>query len=105
MIEVADCVQKAIIFDKSESLLAEYPVDLVITHPAQWPLVAINRTMRAITDAFVYTFSDTTFRHVMLATEPEACAQMTMRDAVEKKMTRLSKVNPSHSCRLPRFKS
>lgn len=94
MSEVADRVLKAILNERDPTTLSEYPIDLVVTHPAQWPETAINLTLKAVTGAFADAFSGehATFRHVFLATEPEACAQITMKDAVEDRTSNLRPV-------------
>ena len=98
MSEVADSVLESIRAERDESTLEEYPIDLVITHPAEWPETAINLTMKAITEAFAVAFSGVkgglgaNFRQVFLATEPEACAQMTMNDAMKDKTSNLRAV-------------
>jgi hypothetical protein len=94
MTEVAECVLRHIEIEKDPSTLRDYPIDLVITHPAQWPQPAMNLTVRAVTKAFERIFSsvDATFRHVMLASEPEACAQVTMKDAIDGNLSNLRQV-------------
>lgn len=98
MAEVADCVLESIKAERDESTLEMHPIDLVITHPAkhatEWPETAINLTVKAVTEAFAVAFdglggSRANLRNVFLATEPEACAQMTMHDAAKSKTSNL----------------
>ena len=95
MSEVADCVLQSIKTERDETTLDLYPIDLVVTHPARWPETAVNLTVRAVTEAFTVAFSGVRggagahFRHVSLATEPEACAQTTMKDAAKARTSNL----------------
>ncbi len=56
------------------------PIDLIITHPANWPDEAVNKTYRAATAAFS-TRVFPMLRNVSFVSEPEACAHYTLRAA------------------------
>ena len=63
--------------------LENFPIDIVITHPAVWDARAQNLTFRAVLSAFRRVFHDIRVRPnvVRLASEPEACAQYTVQAA------------------------
>lgn len=95
MLEVGCCVVESIKAERHESTLDDHPIDLVVTHPAEWPETAVNLTVRAVTEGFATAFSGVRgglgarWRRVLLATEPEACAQLTMSDASRDKTANL----------------
>ncbi|KAF6797596.1 Chaperone protein DnaK [Colletotrichum sojae] len=91
--KVATYVRKDIEKTKDPQTLGEYPIDLIITHPAVWPDQAKNITFRAANKAFGDVFSEMADNpgHVRLTTEPEACAQYTMRNAQNEGIARLRK--------------
>lgn len=68
---------------KDAKTLEQFPVDVVITHPAKWDSRAKNITFRAVMSAFKATFRDIRILlgQIRLATEPEACAQYTLQGA------------------------
>ncbi|KAI1349090.1 hypothetical protein F5Y01DRAFT_327762 [Xylaria sp. FL0043] len=80
--KVAAVVRQDIRNKKDEVVLTKFPIDLVITHPAIWDARARNTTFRAASKAFTREFDiyDLPPSKVMLATEPEACAQYIMSD-------------------------
>ncbi|KAK3386787.1 hypothetical protein B0H63DRAFT_140781 [Podospora didyma] len=57
------------------------PLDMVVTHPAEWPYEAINKTYRAVTAAFDKLMFPTR-RNIYLVPEPEACAVFTVQDMI-----------------------
>ncbi|CAI4213304.1 unnamed protein product [Parascedosporium putredinis] len=87
--EVAKAVRADIEAKRSAAteLLARFPIDLVITHPAEWDQRAKNTTFRAVNEAFrnygAFPSLRTTPGSVYLVTEPEACAQYTAVTASE----------------------
>ncbi|KAK0627759.1 hypothetical protein B0T14DRAFT_422206 [Immersiella caudata] len=63
--------------------LEQFPVDVVITHPAVWDERGKNLTFRAATSALKAAFQNIKVRpgYLRLASEPEACAQYTLQAA------------------------
>lgn len=63
--------------------LQQFPIDIVITHPAVWDDRAKNLTFRAVMSAFRSVFQDIQVKpgYLRLATESEACAQYTLQAA------------------------
>ncbi|KAG7284675.1 hypothetical protein NEMBOFW57_009284 [Staphylotrichum longicolle] len=63
--------------------LQQFPIDIVITHPAVWDDRAKNLTFRAVMSAFRSVFQDIQVKpgYIRLATESEACAQYTLQAA------------------------
>ncbi|KAF2737635.1 actin-like ATPase domain-containing protein [Polyplosphaeria fusca] len=57
--------------------LEHVPLDLVITHPVNWPYDALNKTFRAVMSAFPRRWYGA-LRDVYLMTEPEACSAHTV---------------------------
>jgi hypothetical protein len=92
--EVAECVLNHIRNEREHATLRDFPIDLVITHPAMWHPRAVNQTFRAATAAFERVFEkmNAKFDKIRLVSEPEACSQFTMRDAVEKSAANLRRV-------------
>ncbi|KAK1756307.1 hypothetical protein QBC47DRAFT_444660 [Echria macrotheca] len=68
--------------------LEEFPIDLMITHPAKWQLRARNITFRAVNEAFrsVFPRMRDLPGHVRMGTEPEASAQYIMSLAVRTRL-------------------
>ncbi|KAF9875535.1 hypothetical protein CkaCkLH20_06916 [Colletotrichum karsti] len=91
--EVAKYVRSDIEAKRIADNLAEWPIDLVITHPAIWHSRAKNITFRAVNNAFRYEFHEMATNHgcVRLATEPEACAQYTMHNVRKQGLSSLRK--------------
>ncbi|KAK3319151.1 hypothetical protein B0H66DRAFT_498128, partial [Apodospora peruviana] len=89
--KVAICVRRDIENKRDPTTLQEFPIDLIITHPAEWQPRARNSTFRAAHEAFRAIFSEMDRRpgNIMMTTEPEACAQYTMRVALDQGMTGL----------------
>ncbi|KAK2779585.1 hypothetical protein CKAH01_02933 [Colletotrichum kahawae] len=77
---VAKYVRGDIRAKKDPNTLSEFPIDLVITHPAIWHDRAKNITFRAVNKAFRAEFREMELNpgNIRLVTEPEACAQYTM---------------------------
>ena len=94
--EVAECVVSHIENERDRDTLNLFPIDFVITHPAVWHSRAVNQTFRAVNAAFEEALrsKDVKIGSVRLATEPEACAQYTMRSASENHSIRLKQVEP-----------
>lgn len=96
--EVAKAVRADIEAKRSAAteLLARFPIDLVITHPAKWDERAKNTTFRAVNEAFrnygAFPSLRTIPGSVYLVTEPEACAQYTAVTASEQGLASLQKV-------------
>ncbi|KAK4225637.1 hypothetical protein QBC38DRAFT_254642 [Podospora fimiseda] len=69
--------------EKDAKTLEQFPIDLVITHPADWDSRGRGLTFRAAMTAFRAAFSGIHVRTgtLRLATEPEACAQYTLQAA------------------------
>ncbi|KAM7208581.1 chaperone protein DnaK, partial [Naviculisporaceae sp. PSN 640] len=63
--------------------LEQFPMDVVITHPAVWDDRAKNLTFRAVTSALKAAFQGVNVKpgYLRLASEPEACAQYTAQAA------------------------
>jgi hypothetical protein len=82
---VAKCVRRDIESQKDKAHLKQFPIDYVITHPAEWDSRAKNLTFRSVKAAFDRVFREAAKKKssVHLVTEPEACAQYTRRDAKE----------------------
>jgi hypothetical protein len=82
--EVAKCVWSDIVEGSDEINLSVWPVDFVITHPAEWDQRAMNLTFQAVTKAFERKFHPSRVKlgSIRLATEPEACAQYTIRSSI-----------------------
>jgi hypothetical protein len=78
--ETARWVRRQIEKDDRE-IFADFPIDLIITHPAEWPLKSRSTTFKAVTQAFEGIFPELKNGRgtIRMATEPEACAQFTMR--------------------------
>jgi hypothetical protein len=93
--EVAICVRHDIENNRDKTTLTQFPIDLVITHPAVWDARAKNLTFRAVTTAFERIFPEVASTpspsYTRLATESEACAQYTMRDAQNGQVNTLRK--------------
>ncbi|KAH6886895.1 hypothetical protein B0T10DRAFT_490464 [Thelonectria olida] len=93
--EVARNARRQIELDHTDNprRLEEYPIDLVITHPAEWTYGACNQIFRAVNDAFTLAFYDyldfESMGNIRLVSEPEACAQWTMKGAREEGIDRL----------------
>ncbi|KAL8366165.1 hypothetical protein RB595_004779 [Gaeumannomyces hyphopodioides] len=85
---VANEVYKDIANNRDPAALDEFPIDLIITHPAVWDQRATNLTFRAVTTAFSSVFSGLRGNpgYVRMTTEPEACAQYTLQDARSKSL-------------------
>jgi hypothetical protein len=81
--EVIDHVRTAIENTRDAQTLQQFPIDIVITHPAVWDDRAKNLTFRAVMSAFRAVFQDIRVKpgYIRLATEPEACAQYTLQAA------------------------
>ncbi|KAF2866044.1 hypothetical protein BDV95DRAFT_584773 [Massariosphaeria phaeospora] len=58
-------------------LLENIPLDIVMTHPVNWPYEAVNKTYRAVMAAFPKLMYGNV-RDVYMTTEPEACALYTV---------------------------
>ncbi|KAK5660272.1 hypothetical protein OQA88_12812 [Cercophora sp. LCS_1] len=69
--------------DRDQAMLGQFPFDVVITHPAEWDERARNLTFRAVNTALRNAFHDVVLKpgYFRLTTEPEACAQSTVRAA------------------------
>ncbi|KAI0125388.1 hypothetical protein BJ170DRAFT_501363 [Xylariales sp. AK1849] len=82
--EVADCVRRDIEAGRPGTL-NRFPIDIVITHPAEWDYRARNLTFKAVNDSFGSVFHEytSTKGYIRMVTEPEACAQYAMKDANE----------------------
>ncbi|KAI1373089.1 hypothetical protein F4677DRAFT_430205 [Hypoxylon crocopeplum] len=91
--EVALCVRRDIEAEKDPVTLTQFPIDFVITHPAVWDSRARNLTFRAALDAFGHAFPEigSIPGTVRLVTESEACAQYTMRFALDEGVRSLTK--------------
>ncbi|KAM7220175.1 hypothetical protein V8F06_004503 [Rhypophila decipiens] len=91
LIEVAIKVREDIVGGHPDGAykLTDFPIDLIITHPATWHPKAQNSTFRAAHEAFrkVFTEMEDNPGRFMMASEPEACAQYTMRIAQDQGMT------------------
>jgi hypothetical protein len=85
MKEVASCVRRDIATERDPQALRKFPIDFIITHPAVWDPRARNLTFRAVNTAFRELFPEVEMNggSIRLATEPEACAQFTMRAALD----------------------
>jgi hypothetical protein len=59
----------------------------------EWDARARNSTFRAVTQAFHFVFSEAVenLGVIRMATEPEACAQYTMRDNQDQRLSNLRK--------------
>ena len=81
--EVIDRVRASIENSADTRRLEQFPIDIVITHPAVWDERAKNLTFRAVMQAFQAVFQDLVIKpgFIRLATEPEACAQYTLQAA------------------------
>ncbi|KAK0706431.1 hypothetical protein B0T26DRAFT_680119 [Lasiosphaeria miniovina] len=68
---------------RDRTQLEQFPLDVVITHPAVWDDRGKNLIFRAVTSAFWAAFGDVKVRLgcLRLASEPEACAQYTVQAA------------------------
>ncbi|KAH7176556.1 hypothetical protein EDB81DRAFT_42690 [Dactylonectria macrodidyma] len=93
LIEVATVLRQDIEKEKGPPSLSQFPIELVITHPAEWDHRARNLTFRAVNDAFEHVFPESLDREpvIRLVTEPEACAQFTMRSGQDQRIARLKK--------------
>jgi len=81
---VARCVWEDIGRKGGLQTLGTCPMDFIITYPASWGQKAINLTFQAVTPPFERQFSDYHVeKRFRLATEPEACAQYTIRSVLE----------------------
>lgn len=91
---VAREVYKDIANNRDPAALDEFPIDIIITHPAVWDQRARNLTFRAVTTAFSSVFSGLrrTPGYVRMTTEPEACAQYTLQDARSKSLETMREV-------------
>ncbi|KPM41797.1 hypothetical protein AK830_g4680 [Neonectria ditissima] len=93
LMEVANATRLDIENKRDPETLRQFPIDLVITHPAEWDHRARNLTFRAVNEAFRHVFHEIADSGgvVRLATEPEACAQFTMRCGQDQNLNRLKK--------------
>ncbi|KAK4447447.1 hypothetical protein QBC34DRAFT_303234 [Podospora aff. communis PSN243] len=68
---------------RDRTQLEQFPMDLVITHPAVWDDRGKNLIFRAVMSGFRAAFHDIKVRsgYLRLASEPEACAQYTVQAA------------------------
>ncbi|KAH7012861.1 hypothetical protein EDB80DRAFT_834451 [Ilyonectria destructans] len=91
--QVASAVRQDIENKRDARTLLEFPIDLVITHPAEWDHRARNLTFRAVNEAFRREFPEALENEgvTRLATEPEACAQFTMRSGQDEGIARLKR--------------
>ncbi|KAK3986465.1 hypothetical protein QBC44DRAFT_297102 [Cladorrhinum sp. PSN332] len=71
------------VFRNDRKPLEQFPIDLIITHPAKWDQRGRNLTFRAVNHAFNSAFKGINILkgRIRLATEPEACAQYTLQGA------------------------
>ncbi|KAI5458969.1 hypothetical protein BGZ63DRAFT_269464 [Mariannaea sp. PMI_226] len=88
--EITDVAAK-VIGSKNPRSLREFPIDLIITHPAEWDYRARNLTFRSVNKAFREGFSESTVPGgvIRMASEPEACAQYTMKHGQDEDLVRL----------------
>ncbi|KAK4173157.1 hypothetical protein QBC36DRAFT_360672 [Triangularia setosa] len=80
--EVAQCVRQDIeTVQRDRRVIGDFPIELIITHPAIWHPRAMNTTFRAVNTAFKRIFPEfeSSPGNVRLATESEACAQYIMK--------------------------
>jgi hypothetical protein len=70
------------------SVLLNFPIDLVITHPIEWSYEAQNKMVRAVLKAFSRDYFPT-LRNVSLYNESEACAIYTSFTATARDRCRL----------------
>ncbi|KAK3687821.1 hypothetical protein B0T22DRAFT_405788 [Podospora appendiculata] len=91
--EVAIWVRQDIQNEKDPETLRDFPIDLIITHPATWHSRARNTTFRAVNEAFRRIFPEMEEKpgNLRLTTESEACAQYTMKVAQDQGMAGLRK--------------
>jgi len=84
LLHIAKAVRRAILSEPTHGL-GQFPVDLIFTHPVEWDKQAMNLTFRAVTESFGRIFPELVETHgrIYMASEPEACAQYTMRDSQE----------------------
>ncbi|KAK4671727.1 hypothetical protein QC764_608200 [Podospora pseudoanserina] len=80
--EVAQCVRQDIeTVQRDRRVIGDFPIELIITHPAIWHPRAMNTTFRAVNTAFKRIFPEFESNpgKVRLTTESEACAQYIMK--------------------------
>ncbi|KAK0726573.1 hypothetical protein B0T21DRAFT_36480 [Apiosordaria backusii] len=80
--EVAQCVRQDIeAVQRDRRVIGDFPIELIITHPAIWHPRAMNTTFRAVNTAFKRIFPEfeSNPQRVRLSTESEACAQYIMK--------------------------
>ncbi|KAK4198218.1 hypothetical protein QBC40DRAFT_341386 [Triangularia verruculosa] len=80
--EVAQCVRQDIeTVQRDRKVIGDFPIELIITHPAVWHPRAMNTTFRAANTAFKRIFPEFESNpgKVRLTTESEACAQYIMK--------------------------
>ncbi|RSM12109.1 hypothetical protein CEP52_002587 [Fusarium oligoseptatum] len=71
--------------EKSSALIAgEIPLDIALTHPAEWGYEPLNRLYRAAMGAF-HKQMFPTLRNVYFVPEPEACALFTVQQLIRSK--------------------
>ncbi|KAK3370874.1 hypothetical protein B0T24DRAFT_650103 [Lasiosphaeria ovina] len=80
---IAEKTHDAISNEVGRLVLAKFPIDMVVTHPAQWSDRALNSTYRAVRAAFNYDLFPK-IRDIAFVSEPEACAHYTLREAWRK---------------------
>ncbi|KAM5343202.1 hypothetical protein ACJ41O_014168 [Fusarium nematophilum] len=78
LVQVARAARRSIEGQRPPHQLKDFPVDIVVTHPAVWDYRARNLTFKAVHSAFQEAFPQSTVGVSHLATEPEACAQYTL---------------------------
>ncbi|KAL2679377.1 hypothetical protein Neosp_010151 [[Neocosmospora] mangrovei] len=74
----------------------QIPLDVALTHPAEWGYEPLNKLYRAATGAF-HKQMFPTLRHVYFVPEPEACALFTVQQLIRNKEDSLIPV----SCPVP----
>jgi hypothetical protein len=81
---VARCLWEDITRKGGRQALGTWPMDFIITHPAIWKQRAKNMTFQAVTTPFERQFHEyPVAKSFRLATEPEACAQYTIRSVIK----------------------
>ncbi|RSM16799.1 hypothetical protein CDV31_004408 [Fusarium ambrosium] len=81
LLEVAKAAHDSVEKNLPPGQLKDFPIDIVVTHPAEWDERARNMTFKAVHAAFKYGFRDSKLGTSRMTTEPEACAQYTLEAA------------------------
>ncbi|QDS75662.1 hypothetical protein FKW77_007196 [Venturia effusa] len=79
--ELARCWHSHIV-GLGQFTLEHVPLDIVITHPANWPYEAMNAIYRAVNATFGSRHLFAAFRNVSFSSEPESCALYTVREVL-----------------------